>query len=171
MAASLEVYAFVDKKQDGYFPVLDTDGALLARIDVPMMSRRFSVTTADGRALCSGRPRGFGGSSYEVVDGAGALLLTVRTGFWSGKRRTVMLANGTELSLQGETWPSRDWNVTDAAGRTVLSIVATASGWSFHPDAYGVQVGDPALTLAHVVGIVEANRMLVKSARSSAGGV
>ncbi|SHF66672.1 hypothetical protein SAMN05443575_0587 [Jatrophihabitans endophyticus] len=169
MATALEVIAFVDEKQDGVYPVLGTDGSPVAFVTVPWLSRKFEVAAPDGRALCAGRPAGFG-MEYEVTGAGGATLLTVRASFWRGKQRVITRADGTELRLTGDSWPSRDWTVTDAADRIVLGIEATAGTWSFHPDAYAVRVGDPTLTLAEVVGIVQANRMLVKAARAGAGG-
>lgn len=167
MSSSLEVYAFLDKKEDGAFPVFDVAGAVVARIEPSFWTRKFTAYTADGRVLCEGKAVPMS-RTFEVFDGSGGLLLDMASSFWSGKKRTIRLGDGRELELRGESWPSRDWNVTDAAGRTVLGIVNTASGWSFHPDAYAVQIGDPSLSLAHAVGIVESNRLLVKAARSSA---
>lgn len=167
MSSTDAVIGFVDRKQDGYFPVYGIDGGELAQIRVPWGCRKFTAVTPTGQPVCTGRPVTFS-RTYEVSDPYGGLLLSLRSNFWSGRKRVVTLADGSELLLQGAGWPSRDWSVTGADGATVLSIVATASGWSFHPDAYAVKVADPRLTLAHVIGIVEANRILVKSARAAA---
>lgn len=169
MNSALEIIAFLDRKQNGYYPVFDTDGRTIAQIQVPWGGRKFTAVATGGATLCTGRPRTFT-RNYDVFDAANGLLLTIRSDFWSGKKRTITFGNGAELVLHGAGWPSRDWSVEDAAGRVVLSIAATSSTWSFHPDAYAVQIADPALALAHVVGIVEANRVIVKARRSSAGG-
>lgn len=167
MNIALDVVAFLDKKQEGRYPVFDTAGRPLAYIEVPWGSRKFTAVTAAGGALCSGKGHAFS-RTYDVCDAYGNPLFTMKSGFWANKTRTITFPNGYELILHGEKWPSRDWAVRDASERVVLHIEATASTWSLHPDAYAVRIGDPNLTLAHVVGIVQANRILVKASRASA---
>ncbi|GAB2474306.1 LURP-one-related/scramblase family protein [Jatrophihabitans fulvus] len=166
MSESLEIYGFVDERENGAFPVYDVQGAVVARIEPSFWTRKFTAYAADGSVLCEGRAVPMS-QAFDVTDASGNVLIELAGSFWSSKKRTITLGTGAEFELRGEPWPSRDWNVTDASGRVVLDIDATAGFWSFHPDAYAVQVADPALTLAHVVGIVESNRILVKQARAN----
>lgn len=167
MNTALDVVAFLDKKQEGRYPVFDAAGRPLAFIEVPWGGRTFTALTAEGRVLCSGKGRVFS-RTYDVADAYGNPLLRLSSGFWSSKTRTVSCADGRELVLHGESWPSRDWRVCEASERVVLNIEATAGAWSFHPDAFAVRISDPNLILADVVGIVQANRILLKAARASA---
>lgn len=167
MSAALEIVAFGDRREHGRFPVLGVDGATLARIKVPWGGRRFVASTPDEAVLCTGRGRAFT-RNYEVYDATGALRLSIRSEMWSTKRRTVTFCNGAELYLQGASWPDRGWVLIDSARTTSLSIAATAGTWSLHPDAYAVRIEDPHLALIDIVGIVQANRILVKAERGAA---
>lgn len=99
-------------------------------------------------------------------DAADGLLFSLRSAAWRNQR-TATFPNGGELTIRGRSWHSRDWVVEDAGGTAVLQAAATATGWSLHPDAYAVQV-DSALSLAQVIGIVQANRIMLKSRRAGA---
>ncbi len=124
MSSSLEIYAFVDSKQQGGYPVFGIAGDLVAGISVSPWTRKFTATDAASRVLCHGRPR-FWSQTYLVEDGAGRLMFEVRSSFWHGRKRTIALPPGAELTLRGARWPSRDWQVTDSAGRVVLGITTT----------------------------------------------
>lgn len=89
------------------------------------------------------------------------------TPFVLGTRKIVTLVDGRELCITGRAF-SRDWQLTDQAGRVVLGADAQGSSFSFHPDAFVVRSDEESLNLVQIVGIVELNRLIVKAGRNSA---
>lgn len=162
-----DALAFADKRIDGAYPVTAPDGSVVVRIWVSRWSgSTFEAVTGYGAPLCSGRHRGWLSRSWDAYDPVGAVLVSVRSSFW-GNSKSVLLPAGRELRIAGKML-SRDWVLTDPAGRTVLGADAQGSSLSFHPDAFVVRCYDDSLGLAQIISIVELNRLMVKAARGSA---
>lgn len=162
-----DVLAFADRKTDGAYAVTEPSGAVVALIRVKTFTMvSFTVTTAAGEPLCTGRRTGFWTSRWEATAPSGAVLCTLKGSGW-GTGKTVTLGDGRALSLRGRLF-ARDWALLDDQGREVLSSTPSTSSWSFSPDAWVVRSHDTSLDLAQVVAIVQLNRMMVKGSRSSA---
>lgn len=160
-----ELLAFADRKKEGTFPVTDGDGVLVARIRVSgWAGTRFAAETAAGEPLCSGRTRGWFSRWWDVLDPGGAVLASMRG---RGNRSRVVLTDGRELRVRGRAFFRNDWSLLDAQGSPLLASEPSGSGF-WHPDAWAVRVLDESLGLALVIGVVQTNRLMVKSERAAA---
>ena len=164
-----DALAFADKKTDGAFPVTAEDGGVVARIVVGRWSgRSFEAETASGAPLCSGRAQGFFARTWEARDDADRLIVSVRPSSWSTSK-AVVIDGQRELRIGGKVF-ARDWALADADGTVVLGADAQGSSLSFRPDSFVVRCYDRSLSLAHIVAVVELNRLIVKNARAAAAG-
>lgn len=149
------VLDFSGSRSEGW-PVSTPDG-VVARMEVSFRSSEFTVRDVSGNPLCSGKiPFGSFGRQWEVVDAAGAPVLS----FGVGWGRTMP--------------PLRPHACRPVPSSTGSSALAhgfqrqpSGSGWRFRPDAQLVQQ-DGSLTLTQFVAIVQTHRRMVQRRRGAA---
>lgn len=157
------VLDFSGSRADGW-PVSTPDG-VVARMEVGWLTSEFSIRDPRGVLLCSGKvPFGAFGRRWEVVDAAGAPVLSLGVGW--GRTSTVRFANGRECAVRGD-FLSRAWEMTDTDGRIAARSVPTTSSWGFRPDAWLVQQ-DGSFTLTEFVAVVQTYRRVVQRRRAAA---
>jgi len=158
-----ETLWFPERRMDGAFPVIDADGAVVARVTAAWTGGRFSVTNPVGAPLCAGTTsRRWLAGSWQVTDAAGAPLLAM-TAKPLRHTATVQLARGGELTIRGSAW-RRDFVVVDADGAAVLTVAPRTSALSPSQDDYAVHQHRPGrLSVAEVIAVVQVWRMVKKS--------
>ena len=160
---------FADRVRKGRVPVRDANDAVVAEIVTSWTGTSFRAFDAEGGPLCSGTATWLGMSGrWEVTDGVGEPLLTLRKSPWRAQAE-LELARGGTFRVRGSTW-RRGFAVLDAAGDVVLAAVPQSSALSFRAYAFGVQQTGGRLTLAEVVALVQVWRLLRKNEDAAAAG-
>ena len=159
MTTGSTVLLFPDRRRDGAFPVIDTDGLVVAHIAPTWSRSRFTATDGAGAPLCQGAAGALGISRVWRATGAdGSPLVTIANAFFAA-RADVHLARGGSYKVRGGSW-RRSFTVTTLEGVPVLEAMPRTSAISFHPHDYEVRVLQPAFELAEVVALVQTWRMV-----------
>jgi hypothetical protein len=159
-----QVLGFPDRQSDGAYPVQVPDGSVVASIKVAFWRNRFDAFGAGGERICSGRAPTLG-RTWLAQDAQGRELVAIKTNW--GRFAAVTLRLGEVEARFNGSWRSRDWQLSDTAGRILLSSTPQSSAWSFHPDTWLVHC-DQSLSLAEAVAIVQLNRLRIKGQRDVA---